>query len=402
MTAGPPPGGPADIAAASGQTTGATPRADLLGLTADAFTAWSRSVAGFSPRFHRALYRRLLASGHLDVAAEPRWQEAEASAPGTIARLAAAAARVQIPALATTVAADDPTRGRTVKLAARLADGQEVETVVIPMGHHDGSHADDGPTDRGHWTVCVSSQVGCRMGCSFCHTARMGLRRHLAAHEIIGQVVLAAAVTGVRPRNVVFMGMGEPLDNAEAVAQAVRVLTDRAGLALAHHHITVSTVGRVDVLPRWHDLGLSRVNLAVSLGAADDRLRSELMPVNRTAPLADLKRALLALDLPRGRRVLVACVVIPGVNDGGADADRLAAWLDGLPALVNLIPYNPIPSRPWRAPTADEVTAYRDRLDALGIPVRLRTTKGDTVMAACGQLGRPGRTAGLRTEGNIR
>jgi 23S rRNA (adenine2503-C2)-methyltransferase len=228
------------------------------------------------------------------------------------------------------------------------------------------------------------------MGCSFCHTAKMGLVRSLAAHEIVGQVI-AASSGGALPRNVVFMGMGEPLDNAEQVARAVRVLTDRDGLALAPRHVTVSTVGRVDGLARWTELGLGQVNLAVSLGAADDALRSELMPVNRTAPLAELRRALLALPLPRGRRILVSYVVIPGVNDGDEHIAKLIAWLDGLPALVNLIPFNPIPSRSWRAPTAAEVAAFRDRLDAARVPVRLRATKGDAVMAACGQLGDPAR-----------
>jgi 23S rRNA (adenine2503-C2)-methyltransferase len=220
----------------------------------------------------------------------------------------------------------------------------------------------------------------------------MGLVRSLRAHEIVGQVLAVARATGERPRNVVFMGMGEPLDNADEVARAVRVLTQREGLGIAPRHITVSTVGRVDGLARLRELGLDRVNLAVSLGAAEDALRSELMPVNRTAPLAELKRALLALRLPRARRILVSYVLIPGVNDADEHVARLVAWLEGLLALVNLIPFNPIPSRPWRAPTAAEVAAFRDRLDRARVPVRLRTTKGDAVMAACGQLGEAGRT----------
>ena len=383
------------------KTAAAAPRADLCGLRAEEFVAWGRSALGFSPRFHRALYRHLLATGSIDAAALPMWVEAERTRPGICAQVREVAAALQIPTVENSVVAEDPERGRTVKMVGRLTDGERVETVLIPMGKAVGIRDPQGPAQqaerKSHHTVCVSSQVGCRMGCAFCHTARMGLRRNLAVHEIVGQVVMAGVHGGVhpdraRPRNVVFMGMGEPLDNVEAVAAAVRVLTDVGGLAIAHHHITVSTVGRVDVLPRWHDLGLSRVNLAVSLGAADDALRSQLMPVNRTAPLAQLKRALVDLRLAEaGRRVLVACVLIPGVNDRAEDAVKVKEWLDGLPVLVNLIPFNPIPGKDWRAPSAEEVAAFRDRLDELGVPVRLRTTKGERVMAACGQLGRPGR-----------
>jgi 23S rRNA (adenine2503-C2)-methyltransferase len=350
-------------------------RADLCGLSFVEFSEWVRSLAGHSGRFHRSLYRRLMLTGRWEPAEDELWR-AEAPA-AAIAALASAAQPEQAPPVSASREAVDPQHGATVKVLTRLHDGAEVESVLIPMR---------GGERR---TACVSSQVGCRMGCSFCHTAKMGLVRSLRAHEIVGQVVAVARATGVRPRNVVFMGMGEPLDNADEVARAVRALTDMAGLALAPRHITVSTVGRVDGLARLAELGLDRVNLAVSLGAAEDALRSELMPVNRTAPLAELKRALLALPLRRGRRILVSYVVIPGVNDGAEHVERLVAWLDGLPALVNLIPFNPIPSRDWRTPTAAEVAAFRDRLGRAQVPVRLRTTKGDAVMAACGQLGDP-------------
>ncbi len=360
-------------------------RHDLLGLTADACAAMCRASVGHADRFHRATYRHLMATGRWDPAAVETWHEAERSCPGVIARVQALGARDQLPVEDGRTTAHDPERGTTIKLRLRLADGALVETVLVPMGGFDGDDGD--AADR--YTVCVSSQVGCKMGCTFCHTAAMGLVRHLAAHEIVGQILAAqAAINGLgrQVRNVVFMGMGEPLDNAEAVGTAVAVLTDRAGLSIAHHHITVSTVGRVDVLPRLTEVGLGRVNLAVSLSAADDALRDVLMPVNRIFPIAQLKAALLALPLARDRRILVSYVVIPGVNDGDDQIDSLAAWCDGLRVLVNLIPFNPIPGRTWRAPTADEVYAVRDLLDQRGIPVRLRRTKGEAVMAACGQL----------------
>ena len=375
-------------AAAAGATSlpMTEPRRDLLGLTMAEFTAWGQEVIGHAAALHRATYRLLVRSGRFAPAEIPGWQQAEAIRPGTLAAFAGAAVADQLPEITAQIAADDPDLGTTRKVLCRLADGQEVEAVLIPMHH------------AGHYTVCVSSQVGCRMGCSFCHTAKMGLIRSLSAAEIVAQVVTVRRATGITPRNVVFMGMGEPLDNPEAVAQAVRVLSDGGGLALAQRHIALSTVGRVDGLRRWHALGLGRINLAISLTAADDELRSALMPVNRLHPLSELKQALHELALPPDRQLLISCVVIPGITDDQNHTSRLVDWLAGLKVLINLIPYNPIPSRPWRAPTAAEVTAVRDRLIAAGIPVRLRLTKGEQVMAACGQLGDPNRRTGGRQQ----
>ncbi len=354
-------------------------RHDLLGLDLAAFTAWSRGLVGHADRFHYQLYRRMMIDGRLAPDEAPLWREAEQARPGLCASLQAHAAADQMPPITDTLQAMDDEQGTTTKVLCRLQDGAAVEAVLIPM--HAG----------GHHTVCVSSQVGCKMGCSFCHTAKMGLIRNLTAHEIVAQVLAVRRATGHRPRNVVFMGMGEPLDNLDAVAQAVRVLTGPGGPAIAHRHITISTVGRIDGLARWCELGLERINLAVSLTAADDDLRSELMPVNRLYPLAQLKQMLHAIPIAEGRRILISCVVIPGVTDGEAQIRDLIAWLAGLPVLVNLIPYNPIPSRTWRAPTLTEINAVVSQLDAAGIPVRLRLTKGDAVMAACGQLGDPSR-----------
>ena len=356
-----------------------TTTSGLFGLTFAAFSDHLRAAVGHHPRFHRALYRQLMATGGCDPAMEPTWQEAERTCPGVLARLIAHLGAVCLPQVVTRRSVHDQTTGTTHKIVCRLHDGREVETVVIPMG----GEREDG----GHATVCVSSQVGCKMGCRFCHTATMGLIRHLSAGEIVAQVVMAAQVAGVKPRNVVFMGMGEPLDNLDAVAQAVRVLTDVNGLALAQRHLTISTVGRVDQMSRFAELGLTRVNLAVSLTAADDDLRSELMPVNRVHDLAALKAAVLAHPLGRDRRVLVSYVLMAGVNDGDEHIVRLAEWCSGLRVLVNLIPFNPIPSRPEQPSTPERTAAIRARLLAAGVPVRLRRTKGEAVMAACGQLG---------------
>ena len=264
----------------------------------------------------------------------------------------------------------------TRKAALRAGDGAVLESVLIP--------------DEDRTTLCISTQVGCPLACSFCATGEMGFTRNLTTAEIVDQVcrMKEALDPGERITNVVFMGMGEPLDNLPAVAQAIRVLGDRHGLALAQRHITVSTVGRADILPRLAEEGLSRINLAVSLTVADDIKRSRLMPINRRHDVAELKRALVALPLPRGRRIMVSCALIAGLNDGAEDREALVAWCRDLPVLVNLIPFNPIPGSDWRRPDETSLHAFRDHLDRAGIPVRLRATRGDAVLAACGQLGR--------------
>ncbi len=372
---------------------------DLAGLDFPAFSAWVAARVGHSARFHRALYRQFMQTGRLDPAALPLWREAEAARPGTIDAITAAVAGSLVPEVTMLTRSDDAELGTTTKVKCRLADGAEVETVLVPMGLGDPTSPPSPefvspsaglpvphPRSSRHWTVCVSTQVGCRMGCHFCHTASMGLVRNLTAHEIVGQFLAISAATGVRPRNLVFMGMGEPLDNAEEVGRAVRVLTDHAGLGLAHRHITVSTVGRIEGLRRLAETDLDRINLAVSLFAADDAVRSIFVPTAKSAPLADLHAALTDLKLPRGRRILISLVVIPGINDGQPHVDALKAWIAGLPVLVNLIPYHPIPGKTWPAPTSDQVAAMSRRLDEARIPVRIRRTKGEAVMAACGQL----------------
>ncbi|MBN8525339.1 MAG: 23S rRNA (adenine(2503)-C(2))-methyltransferase RlmN [Planctomycetes bacterium] len=302
------------------------------------------------------------------------WREAESSSPGLIARLEALAQAEQVPATVSEALSDDPAYGTTAKLLLRLRDGREVEAVGIPM------------TGDAHRTCCVSSQVGCKQGCAFCRTARMGLVRDLAAHEIVGQVLAVNRADGREVRNVVFMGMGEPLDNAEAVAQAARVLNDVHGLSLAWDHITVSTVGRLASLARWEDLGLAKANLAVSLHSADPGVRAALVPAARIEDLGELRAALGRIRLPRDRRIMLAVVVIPGVTDHPGQIDALVHWIGDLPALVNLIPFNPFPGVDWRAPTDAEMRAMCDAVYARGIAVRTRTTKGRDALAACGQL----------------
>jgi 23S rRNA (adenine2503-C2)-methyltransferase len=263
--------------------------------------------------------------------------------------------------------------GELTKFVTRLADGEQTESVIIPMATHQ--------------TVCISSQVGCRMGCVFCATARMGLRRNLAADEIVAQVYLARFYFQRPVRNVVFMGMGEPLDNFEPVQQAIRVLSDQRGLNIAPRHITLSTAGHPEGLRR---LAAARsfpgVRLAVSLNAPNDRLRSRIMPVNRALPMEALRRRLLQLAEKMQNAVFVEYVLLEGCNDDRRCARQLARYLKPLPAKVNLIAYNPDPALPWAAPSGATIERFRQWLVEEGLFVRLRSARGRQVTAACGQL----------------
>jgi 23S rRNA (adenine2503-C2)-methyltransferase len=267
--------------------------------------------------------------------------------------------------------------GTTTKMVLRLHDGLEVEAVCIPMG-------------RGRLTLCVSSQVGCKMKCAFCETGRMGLLRHLAPDEIIAQLLVARHRLGWSIRNIVFMGMGEALDNSTNVIQALRVLNDEAGLAIGQERVTICTVGHAEGIRRLDRLGFKRLNLSISLNAASDALRSELMPINRRTNLAELQKTLMAYRPRRNFALGVNYCLIPGVNDSEADARAVAEFCVPLGrVLVNLIPYNPGTLPISRVPNEVEVERFIGWLRDAGLPVRERQTKGRKAMAACGQLGNP-------------
>jgi len=282
------------------------------------------------------------------------------------------------------VQSDEGDHGATSKMVLRLQDGLEAESVCIPMG-------------RGRYTLCVSSQVGCKMGCTFCETGRMGLLRHLSTDEIIAQLLVARHRLDWPIRNIVFMGMGEALDNAENVLRALRVLNDEAGLAIGQERLTICTVGHVGGIRLLDQQGFKRLNLSISLNAAHDSLRSELMPINRRTELAALQKALMAYR-PRRNFVLgINYCLLPGINDARTDARAIAEFCKPLGrVLVNLIPYNPGSMPLTRAPEDAEVERFIGWLRAEGLPVRERVTKGRSVMAACGQLGNPGARAEWR------
>jgi 23S rRNA (adenine2503-C2)-methyltransferase len=260
----------------------------------------------------------------------------------------------------------------TEKFLFRLWDGVVIESVLIP--------------ERDHWTLCISSQAGCAMGCRFCLTAKQGLKRNLTAGEIIDQVIQVKRFLGEPDRltNIVFMGMGEPLSNYDAVVKAIANLIGEDGMNFSHRKVTLSTCGLVPAMRR---LGQeATVNLAVSLNAADDRTRNFLMPVNRIYPLRTLLSACRDFPLPNRRMITFEYILIEGVNDRSKDALNLVTLLSGLKAKINLIPLNPHPGLSLGPPTMEQVLLFQDILVKHHFTAIIRKSKGQDISAACGQL----------------
>jgi len=262
----------------------------------------------------------------------------------------------------------------TRKLAWRLEDGRVIESVLI--------------ADEERLTLCISSQVGCAMGCAFCLTADMGLVRNLKPSEIALQAAQAEGLLdpGERISNIVFMGMGEPLANLENVLVAIEILLDENALNYSHRKITVSTSGLVPKLRELADR--SPVNLAVSLNGTTDEQRTALMPVNRAYPLATLLETCRTVPLPAGKRITFEYVMIAGFNDSLQDAQRLLKLMRPLKAKINLLPYNENPDRDLRRPSDEVVKAFQNHIIQGGIQCSVRSSRGRDISAACGQLGR--------------
>jgi 23S rRNA (adenine2503-C2)-methyltransferase len=268
----------------------------------------------------------------------------------------------------------------TIKWLIAFAPGVEVETVFIPDVAHSGA-------------LCVSSQVGCTLNCSFCHTGTQGLVRNLTAAEIVAQVQVARDDLGEWPTslehrklsNIVFMGMGEPLYNLESVAAALDIIADNEGIAISRRRITVSTSG---VAPQLQALGeTTGAMLAISLHATRDALRDRLVPINRRYPLAELMAAIRAYPgLSNAKRVTFEYVMLKGVNDTPADARALLRLIAGIPAKINLIPFNPWPGAPFECSEAATIEAFAAILKRAGYASPVRRPRGRDILAACGQL----------------
>ncbi|MFU8855685.1 MAG: 23S rRNA (adenine(2503)-C(2))-methyltransferase RlmN [Deferrisomatales bacterium] len=333
---------------------------NLLGLDLPALEAFLEGV-GERPFRARQLMQWVYKRGVLDV-----------EAMTDLSREARAKLRGRASLLLPRVVEERRSADGTRKLLLDLEDGERIETVLIPDGER--------------LTQCVSSQVGCAMGCAFCRTGTGGLVRNLTAAEIVGQVVLGHGLAGPGERvtNVVFMGMGEPLHNLEAVLAAFRVLTSDHGLNITKRRVTVSTCGLVPALRRLPPDVLG--SLAVSLNATTDEVRDRLMPVNRRHPLAELLGALQELSLPARARYTVEYVLLGGVNDTPEDAGRLVRLLSSLRCKVNLIAYNPHGESGFRSPDPGSVEAFQKVLLSKGLTAVVRRSRGQDILAACGQL----------------
>ena len=284
------------------------------------------------------------------------------------------AAEITLPEIALERRSDDG----TVKWVLRLADGNAIETVYIPED------------DRG--TLCISSQVGCALDCTFCSTAQQGFNRNLTAHEIIGQLWLAnirLPVPEGRSRavtNVVFMGMGEPLANFAAVVEAIDLMLDDNAYGLSKRRVTLSTSGLVPALDRLGEI--TDVALAVSLHAPNDALRDRLVPINRKYPIRELLAACRRYTRDGGRhhRVTFEYVLLAGINDQPEHARELIRLLRDVPCKINLIPFNPFPGAPFVRPAEAAVREFERLLATAGFVTIVRRTRGDDIDAACGQL----------------
>ncbi|HID69942.1 MAG TPA: 23S rRNA (adenine(2503)-C(2))-methyltransferase RlmN, partial [Desulfobacterales bacterium] len=267
-----------------------------------------------------------------------------------------------------------------VKFGFTLEDGKVIESVLIPE------------PDRN--TLCVSSQVGCAMNCSFCLTATMGFTRNLTPSEIVNQVCAVGGFLRNEPKskligpdrvtNLVFMGMGEPLNNLENLIKAISILTEQRGLDMTNRRITVSTCG---IANKMTELGRKTdVNLAISLHAVDDKTRDALMPVNNRFSLEELLQACRDFPMPKRKRIMFEYILLKGINDSDKEAHELARILRDIPCKVNLLPYNESPGLPFKSPSRNRVYAFQKIIRDAGYSVFIRTSRGEDISAACGQL----------------
>jgi 23S rRNA (adenine2503-C2)-methyltransferase len=265
----------------------------------------------------------------------------------------------------------------TVKFLFELSDGRKVESVLIPF--------------NGKYSICLSSQVGCAMKCSFCFTGTQGLKRNLETGEIIGQFLKAwhwleqNRPNGDRIQNIVFMGQGEPLHNFDNVKSACEIFVSQYGTSIGFQKITISTSGFIPGLARWKD-EIPGVNLALSLHSPIEEKRNELIPINKRYPLEEVLKYIDDIPLAKKQFVTYEYLLIEDFNDSETDAKKVGELLAGKEAYINLIPFNPFPGSIYKRPSIARVKKFKETLDTFKIPTLIRETKGDDVLAACGQL----------------
>jgi 23S rRNA (adenine2503-C2)-methyltransferase len=264
----------------------------------------------------------------------------------------------------------------TIKFLMSFSDNRSVETVLIPFNKR--------------FTVCLSSQVGCAMNCSFCYTGTMGLTRHLKSNEIIGQYIVAVNYLlenlGEKPvsPNIVFMGQGEPLHNSEEVLTAINLFMEPMGLGIGPRQMTLSTAGYLPGMKKLHNF--PKINLALSLHSPFNNVRKELIPINQHFPLEDIFQALDSLDLMKRQFIAYEYLLIDGLNDRLEDAIELEKLLNNRKAVINIIPFNPFPGSKYKRPSDEKIDAFKEMLVERKLRTMIRTTKGSDILAACGQL----------------
>ena len=332
----------------------------IKNLTLEQLEAWVTAL-GERPFRARQLYRHLYARN------VSSWSQCTDLSRSFCARLESDAS---LHALA--LSRVDEARDGTRKYLFRLHDGNFIESVLIP--------------DPPRCTLCVSSQAGCALGCKFCLTGSMGFKRNLETAEIVDQICHALRDPKLGPEinSLVFMGMGEPLANYDEVLRALTIITDPNGLMFSHRRVTLSTVGLV---PQMRRLGTeTAVNLAISIHAPNDALRDQLMPVNRTYPLAELMRACREYPLQARKRITFEYILLDGVNDSPAQAKELVRLLGGVRAKINLIAFNPHPGSIYRTPPEENILGFQDVLRKANLTAIIRKSRGSEISAACGQL----------------
>lgn len=266
---------------------------------------------------------------------------------------------------------------QTVKLLVKLQDGQKVECVLIPF--------------QNKYTICLSTQVGCAMKCSFCFTGTQGLKRHLETSEIIGQFILAWNwLIENRPndhqlKNIVYMGQGEPLHNFDAVKKASEIFLDQHGMSLGIQKITVSTAGYLPGLKRWNE-EMPGINLALSLHSVFEEKRNKLIPINQRYPLVEVLEYIDTIPLARKQYIIYEYLLIKDFNDTAEDAHATGVLLKDKQAIINLIPFNPFPGSEFERSSDEAIVRFQSIIESYGLPALVRTTKGDDILAACGQL----------------
>jgi 23S rRNA (adenine2503-C2)-methyltransferase len=335
-------------------------KVDLKGMSLEETEAWVKEEG--LPVYRAAQLRRWLFKGGIR-----RFEEMSNIPKGLREQLSDKARINHLEEVKTEVSKDD-----TKKYLFKLEDGHLIETVLIP--------------ERGHFTLCVSSQAGCAMGCRFCLTGKQGLKRNLTSAEIVDQVVQVkhSMNNPERLTNLVLMGMGEPLANYDAVVKALHNLMGEEGMNFSHRTVTLSTCGLV---PQIKKLGRdTKVNLAVSLNAADDGTRAYLMPINRKYPLKAIVSALREFPLPNKRMITVEYILIRDINDREEDARKMVSLLRGLRVKINLIPLNPHPGLEMEAPASERIHRFQEILIESHFTAIVRKSKGQDIRAACGQL----------------